>query len=205
MIKNCNIYLAQFRIPLDHHCLLEECVFTLQFIQLLVIITMTDARNITYGRQKGSANQWWRPFGSSGEHMRQHLCRNTHNLLHGCSHRCPPGSSYRTMWHLPIEHEKPLNTETLSHSHVHFDSMWMWALMFVIVQRWSTYHRVADLEHLTEQNPTLSFCKGLSKRIQIAGVPYIGTVHTLWDMHTQADTVILQCLICSYRHIWDIQ
>lgn len=140
---------------------------------------MTDARNITYGRQKGSANQWWCPFGSSGEHMRQHLCRNTHNLLHGCSHRCPPGSSYRTMWHLPIEHEKPLNTETLSHSHVHFDSMWMWALMFVTVQMWSTYHRVADLEHFTEQNPTLSFCKGLSKRIQIAGVPYIRTVYTL--------------------------
>lgn len=134
--------------------------------------------SVTHGRQKGSANQWWRPFGSSGEHMLQHSCRNTHSLLHGCSCRCPPGSSYRTMWHLPTEHQTPLNTETLSHSHVHFDSVWMWVLMSA-GYLWSAYHRVADLEHFTEQNPTLSFSKGLSKRIQIAGVPYIRTVHTL--------------------------
>lgn len=42
-----------------------------------------------------------------------------------------------------------------------------------------THHRVAELEHLTEQYPTLPFGKGLPERAQAAGVSDIRAVHTL--------------------------
>lgn len=161
------IQMTQFLLPPDYHCLLEECVFTL-YIQLLVIITTLTLGiwlgwGVTHGRQRGSANQWWRPFGSSGEHMLQHWCRNTHSLLHGCSHRCPPGSSYRTMWHLPTEHQTPLNTEIISHSLVHFDSVWMLFSVISLPQggrlgtlHWAKSHTVF-LQRVLEED---SDCRG---------------------------------------------
>lgn len=154
------------RLSLSFSLFIHRCISSYWLLSQWLILGILLGWGVTHGRQKGSANRWWCPFGSSGEHMLQHWCRNTHSLLHGCSHRCPPGSSYRTMWHLPTEHQTPLNTVYI---------LTLCECCFL----WSAYHRVADLEHFTEQNPTLSFCKGFSKRIQIAGVPYIRTVHTL--------------------------
>jgi len=117
--------------------------------------------------------------------MLQHLCRNTHSLLHGCSHRCPPGSSYRTMWHLPIEHEKPLNTETLSHSHVHFDLMWIWALMFrgdQLTTGWQTWN--TSLSKI----PHCLFAKGSRRGFRLQGCLISGLFTHWWDMHKQTDS-----------------
>lgn len=43
----------------------------------------------------------------------------------------------------------------------------------------ATHHWVAGLEDLTEQDGTLSLCKGLSEWTEAAGVSDIWTVHTL--------------------------
>lgn len=55
----------------------------------------------THDTRWGISSSPWRRFDSICVHMLQCWCTNIHSPPHGCSCRCPLGSSYRTRSHPP--------------------------------------------------------------------------------------------------------